>query len=235
MPQERLILLQSISGRVILAFLGVKACIHLVSNEVLSHVLVAVLLLTLASLSTGLSLTQRLRDSLRGGPDLQDGVCFGFLALPLALNLIFLPHEWHQTSQIWKQWILSISGLCSIVLAPVAEEVFFRGWLLSRQIEKCQGEFRQNAFEIGKACYLNALVFWVMHFPIDLHLWKNAFLRGHIPISPGPFLLGLATACLTLRSGHLRAAIIFHAIANATGPLWWPLLANDFVRSLFYN
>jgi hypothetical protein len=86
-------------------------------------------------------------------------------------------------------------------------------------------------------CYLNGLLFWLMHFPIPANfvaLWGDALSRGMIPLSPGPFLLGLTTAAMTISSGTPRSALIFHVLANSLGPLWWPLLSDQNVRSFFY-
>jgi membrane protease YdiL (CAAX protease family) len=164
-----------------------------------------------------------------------DAFVLAYFLLPLVLNLLFLSESWTQTKSNWQDWVLSEVGLLSILAAPIAEEYFFRGWLLKRQWEALESLPRKSFWTAFKTCYVNALVFWLMHMPIDLNLWKQALLVGAVPASPGPFLLGLVTCLLTLRTGNLRAAILFHAVANASGPLWWPLMASENLRSIFYN
>jgi len=135
----------------------------------------------------------------------------------------------------WQLWLAAGSSLASIVLAPIAEEIFFRGWLLKHQLHQVSNEPSIPVFVQAKIIYVNALIFWLMHAPVNFELWRHSLSEGLIPLSPGPFLLGVVVTALTMKTGHLRAAILFHAIANSHGPLWWPILKYDWVRHLFYQ
>jgi membrane protease YdiL (CAAX protease family) len=89
-----------------------------------------------------------------------------------------------------------------VVLAPVTEELFFRGILLR--------SLRESYSPI-----------WSVIFSAVI------FMGGHGGFKIGPLLLGLITAPLTLITGSVLPAVVFHAISNAYGPLlveWFPNL-----------
>jgi membrane protease YdiL (CAAX protease family) len=167
-----------------------------------------------------------------------DSVCLVYGVLPFLLNAFFRPVPWNSLLAEFAVWLTSTAGLFSIFLAPVAEEYFFRGWLLHGQIAVIeQKDVRGASFRsrwLG-ICYVNALIFWLLHAPMDVPAWRWALAEGKIPVSLGPFFLGLVTCSLTLFSGRLRPAIVFHMLANALGPVWHPLLSSDAVRAIFYG
>lgn len=221
--------------RVVIAFLLVKALIAAFPDGWQAQALVPVLLV-LMTLGDGDNLHwKRVWLSFQAPRDWADVVCALFFAFPLLATILVWGHSSVSVYHSWHLWLMSGSAVFSIILAPIAEEFFFRGWLLERQLK---GQTPQGLLSVSaqlKVIYLNALVFWLMHAPADFMLWKEALAVGAFPLSPGPFFLGLVSAMLALKTGNLRAATLFHAIANSHGPLWSPLLKYDWLRELFYQ
>lgn len=83
--------------------------------------------------------------------------------------------------------------------APVAEEVFFRGYLFG----KCRREG-----ELGFGMVLTAFLFGVVHFSDPYHI-------------PGIWVFGLVLAWLNYRTGSLLAPIAAHMVNN-----WVAILAQ---------
>ncbi len=217
------------------AFVFSKCVLVWIPQDWLRHLLVAGVLFLLPNLVGQGQLPEKVRGIRTGKITSADSICLVYLVVPILLNFIFLPARWQLTIGELANWIFSEVGFFSIIAAPLAEEYFFRGWLLAKQVAASGTEMSRPFLHSAKICYSNALIFWILHMPVDVNLWKDSLLEGQIPMSPGPFLLGFVTCAMTLRTGNLRSAILFHALANATGPLWWPLLANDLWRSIFYN
>lgn len=88
-----------------------------------------------------------------------------------------------------------------VVVAPVVEEIVFRGMLLSR-LRRSMGAW--------PAIVWSAAVFAVIHFVLD----RNAVLAV-----PGLFVVGLVLAWFALRHGDLSMPIFVHAGVNLTGAL----------------
>lgn len=87
-------------------------------------------------------------------------------------------------------WIVVSFALASVVVAPVAEELFFRGYV--------HGVFR---FRFpGHAVFWSSALFAFVHFYV-IHL---------IPV----FLIGVILAVLYERRGSLVAPIVAHAFSN---------------------
>ncbi|MFH1016962.1 MAG: type II CAAX endopeptidase family protein [Pseudomonadota bacterium] len=94
-----------------------------------------------------------------------------------------------------RLWIL-------LVLAPLSEEIFFRGILLRA--------LREN-YSARWSVLLSAVI----------------FMLGHGGFRPGPLMLGLINGPVALVTGSLIPCMIFHAVSNAYGPLlasWFPNL-----------
>lgn len=226
---------QSAVFTLLFAFVFSKCVLFWIPQDWLRHLLVAGVLFLLPNLVGQGQLLEKVRGIRVGKITSADSLCLVYLVVPILLNFILLPARWQLTVGEWVNWIFSEVGFFSILAAPLAEEYFFRGWLLAKQVTTFGSETSRSFLHSAKICYFNALIFWMLHMPIDANLWKDSLMEGQIPMSPGPFLLGFVTCGMTLRTGNLRSAIVFHALANATGPLWWPLLANDLWRSIFYN
>ena len=86
-----------------------------------------------------------------------------------------------------------------VAVAPVVEEIVFRGMLLSR-LRRGMGRW--------PAILTSAGVFSVIHFVLD----QNAVLAV-----PGLFIIGIALAWFALRDGDLSVPIFVHAGVNLTG------------------
>lgn len=224
-----------VSLKLLSVFLLVKLILVLFSDGWFPQVVVPLLLAIIALWLGGKSFARELTKILRSPPDWADGVCLFFFIFPLIVSATLFSESMLESLLQWRVWLVAGSSLFSIVLAPIAEEMFFRGWLLKQQLHQLSHEPSVPVFAQAKIIYVNALVFWLMHAPVDFELWRHALSEGLMPMSPGPFLLGVVVAVLALKTGHLRAAILFHAIANSHGPLWWPILKYDWLRHLFYQ
>ena len=89
-----------------------------------------------------------------------------------------------------------------LLLAPVCEEIFFRGILL------------RSLRETNPA--------WLSVIASAL-----IFMGGHGPLAAGPLVLGLINGVIFLRTGSVLPGIVFHSIANGYGPAmiaWFPNL-----------
>lgn len=89
-----------------------------------------------------------------------------------------------------------------LLLAPIAEEFFFRGILLKALRE----HYAAWLSVIG-----SSLIFMGAH--------------GHLAL--GPLVLGVINAILMLRTGSIIPGMVFHAVANTYGPAmltWFPNL-----------
>jgi CAAX protease family protein len=89
----------------------------------------------------------------------------------------------------------------SVVLAPVTEEIAFRGVLI-----KALGNRSKQAL-IG----ISALVFSLFHV---LGLASGSFLQAAAIVLPQLFIVGVVLAWITLRSGRLGPAIFLHSGFN---------------------
>jgi membrane protease YdiL (CAAX protease family) len=168
-------------------------------------------------------------------------VCFLYILIPVIILGTVYSAQWNKAFAETKQWILSSEGFSAIIIAPVAEEFFFRGWLLKAQI--ALAEQKQSTKALSGAglfwiCYFNALFFWLLHFPVSpdmFALWSQALAQGVLPVPTGPFFLGIIAASLTLLTGNPAAALLIHSLSNTLGPLWWPLLRDFGMLNYFYR
>jgi membrane protease YdiL (CAAX protease family) len=90
--------------------------------------------------------------------------------------------------------------ILAVVLAPLFEEVFFRGFLFRG--------FASSWGWVAGAC-VSAAVFGIAHLQLDVF----------VPL----FALGFALAWVYKRTGSLWTAIAFHALFNALSVLAWAL------------
>ncbi|MBI4260050.1 MAG: CPBP family intramembrane metalloprotease [Actinobacteria bacterium] len=96
------------------------------------------------------------------------------------------------------QW--AVAGFAAIVLAPVAEELFFRGLLF--------GALR-GRMPFLPAAAISAVVFAATHFQPD------AF--SYLLLASVILVVGLGLALIYERRGSLLAPILAHALFNAVG------------------
>jgi len=88
-------------------------------------------------------------------------------------------------------WSLWAAMATAVLLAPVAEEMFFRGTMF--------GRFRARGYAVSGAV-ISALMFAALH--------------GVPALLPVPFVLGLATAWVYHKSGSLWPAMALHILNN---------------------
>ena len=89
-------------------------------------------------------------------------------------------------------WLLALFGILAVVIAPVTEELLFRGALY---------RFLKGRLTPRSALVVSALVFSAFHIPT---------LTYAVPL----FLLGLALGHSYETTGNLHVPILFHAIFN---------------------
>lgn len=95
----------------------------------------------------------------------------------------------------------ALSVVAAVLLAPIAEELLFRGVLLSRL---------RLALRTHAALVVQAVIFGWWHFAGDVTLWPLA-----IPLAFVGWWCGVAR----VRGGGLVAAILAHAVFNVAGVL----------------
>ncbi|MGK0190609.1 MAG: membrane protease YdiL (CAAX protease family) [Verrucomicrobiales bacterium] len=101
----------------------------------------------------------------------------------------------------FSTWVKFYSAL---VLAPIAEEIFFRGWLQRLLTPICK---------VWPALLIQALVFGAFHYS---HQGFNGFL-----MTGG---MGLLIGLIFLYSGKLWPCILCHSLVNlfgSWGDIWW--------------
>lgn len=101
---------------------------------------------------------------------------------------------------------LIIAGIVIVIIAPIAEEFFFRGFLL-RSLS--------NKIGIYYGSIITAFLFAIFHFQ-----WQSI-----IPI----FILGLIINSLVIRTKSIYPAIAFHMLNNGISLLVQVLIANEVI------
>jgi membrane protease YdiL (CAAX protease family) len=227
----------------LIAFFAIKLLAAGISNVLFRHVCVAFVLFILpfaGSLRTASFFSEILR---RPKNNWGYFVCLAYVFTPIFIVGFVYPEQWTAVSIELRNWILSPSGFSAVFIAPLAEEFFFRGWLLNSQLERAQERLTQAtnrpaASDAFWVCYFNALCFWILHIPVHAGFfahWAEALSHGAVPVSPGPFFLGFVAAGLTVLTRTPFAALMIHSLANALGPLWMPLLRDHGLLNYFYQ
>ena len=116
------------------------------------------------------------------------------VALVVALLAGFKPDDWQRFVQQSLESRQAAHLFVLVILAPFAEELFFRG-LLARVM-------------VGRTKPV-----WIVLFV------STVFMVAHFSFKIGPFLLGLATTSMFLWRRSLVSCVVLHAICNALGPL----------------
>jgi membrane protease YdiL (CAAX protease family) len=136
-----------------------------------------------------------------------------------AVVIIAMPSDWREAVfASFRELLTQPQGLVAIVVAPVIEEIYFRGVLLGTTLGlqwPRLGEPRAVA-----SIYLVAGVFLLFHLPFEPAVWRLAWESGGVPISLGPLALGLWTGIILVKDRTLRWAIVAHSIANLSTPVW---------------
>ena len=123
--------------------------------------------------------------------------CYLILALYIALisklNISILePNSTVPTEILRDTWTIVLAGIGLILLAPIAEEVLYRGLIF--------GGLSKWGF--WPAAIISGAIFRAVHLDLG----------SLIPF----FVIGIVLAWLFWRKGHLIDSIIFHALFNAT-------------------
>ncbi len=125
------------------------------------------------------------------------GFLGGVASLGIALGYrAFLVHVGVDADPLAMRNALATVALA--VVAPVAEEIFFRGWLQTALVD------RDSNKGLWRAVGFQALLFSLVH-PIESF--------------PAVFVLGLIAGVLRQRTGGVTAGIVAHGIHNA-GVVW---------------
>jgi len=134
-----------------------------------------------------------------------------FWTIPVALAAVYLVSFLHdlvvhpKQQDIIGEFPRTTAGIVlfvflAVVLAPLFEEIFFRGFLFRG--------FSSSWGWVAGAC-VSAAVFGVAHLQLDVF----------VPL----FALGLALAWVYKRTGSLWTSIAFHALFNGLSVLAWAL------------
>jgi len=107
-----------------------------------------------------------------------------------------------------------VLALSQILVVAVPEEVFFRGYLLSRFEERWPSQHELWGARVGRPLLLSSLLFAFGHFLVDLQ-----------PSRLAVFFPALAFGWMRSRSGSIAAGAVFHALCN--------LLSEVLHRSFF--
>lgn len=96
-----------------------------------------------------------------------------------------------------------VAVLSQILVVAIPEEVFFRGYLMSRLEERWPSRWRLWGATVGWPWFVSSLLFAVGHFLVDLQ-------PGRLAV----FLPGLAFGWMRSRSGSVAPGAVFHALCN---------------------
>jgi len=163
-------------------------------------------------------------------------VSLGYLLLTVAIFAALNPGNWQNLFPHIVNSAFSSNGfLLAVFAAPIYEEFFFRGCLqpaIFKEIKVAVPE-KSSSEKSNWSIYLSALIFWAFHIPLAPSAWLQAWEVNAIPISPGPFFLGLACAFLANRESSILYAVLLHMFANLMGPIWGGMLPAS-VLPFFY-
>lgn len=101
-----------------------------------------------------------------------------------------------------------LTALTQILVVAIPEEVFFRGYLLSRFEARWPSGRRWLGVRVGWPLVLSSILFGVGHFLVDFQPLRLAV------VVPG-FVFGY----MRLRSGSVAAGALFHALCNLLAEL----------------
>ncbi|MGE5561250.1 MAG: lysostaphin resistance A-like protein [Chloroflexota bacterium] len=104
-----------------------------------------------------------------------------------------------------------MSNLMPLLMAPITEEIFFRGWLLGWFDKRVLSPLRLFGVEVNQAIVLSSLAFGVVHV-FNIHgvfTWPKLALR-----IVGPFIIGIFLARCRRESGGLLIPMVCHSFCN---------------------
>lgn len=126
---------------------------------------------------------------------------------PIVAGLYFFPHLWGLSSFDFT-WRLPVgypmAVLDTLLVVALPEEVFYRGYLMSRLDDALPQRIRLFGAQVGPALLLQAVAFSLGHFLVDF-----------VPARLLVFFPALAFGWLRARTGSLVGPIALHAASNA--------------------
>ncbi|HEX7816954.1 type II CAAX endopeptidase family protein [Dyella sp.] len=121
-----------------------------------------------------------------------------------------VPQDIKQLGALASPWSKCILAGVAVLIAPVVEEILFRGVLLSAWLKR---------LPTGWAVAATSTVFALIHLPDLSFLWYGL---------PNLALLGVAFAWLRLKSGSLYPAMLAHAMNNlVTIGVWFAIASQQ--------
>ena len=132
----------------------------------------------------------------------------GAMAIAFAPIAICAPYLWGVAGKAFAfAWPIGYPGaaLAHLVVVAGPEELFFRGYLMGRldDLFGANGRFRLLGADVGPALFVQAALFALGHFAVDL-----------APHRLLVFFPALAFGWLRARRGTIVAPILFHAASN---------------------
>ena len=110
---------------------------------------------------------------------------------------------------VYDSWWLFGTIVAPVIVAPIVEEIFFRGLL-----QKSSG--RVLTLRLGQRTALSLSVILSATTFALLHLMEAANPTAALMLGLSTFILGLATATLSATTGRIGAPLIAHIAFNAT-------------------
>jgi len=173
------------------------------------HALVGVVFLLLPILVLDRRGKPYARYGVRLGRPLRDlPWALGAMAIAFVPVAIASPFAWGVAERSFAfAWPAGYPGVAITHLLVVAgpEELFFRGYLMGRldDLFGARGRFRLLGAEVGPALFVQAALFALGHYAVDL-----------APAKLAVFFPALAFGWLKARRGTIVAPILFHAASN---------------------
>jgi membrane protease YdiL (CAAX protease family) len=132
----------------------------------------------------------------------------GAMAIAFVPVALCAPYVWGIAGRAWSfSWPAGYPGaaLAHLVVVAGPEEFFYRGYLMGRldDLLGARGRFRLLGAELGPSLFIQAALFALGHFAVDLD-------PGRLAV----FFPALAFGWLKARRGCIAAPILFHAASN---------------------
>lgn len=137
-----------------------------------------------------------------------DALITGYRSLPFFSNaLVGHVHSSLPSAALRSPWVLFWRTARAVLIVPVVEELFWRGWLMRWLIDRDFSRIPLGAYAVG-AFWITALLFASEHGPY----WDVGLIAG------------LAYNALLIRTKSLADCMLAHAITN--GLLSWYVIAT---------
>jgi uncharacterized protein len=113
-------------------------------------------------------------------------------------------------------WLVLDLVLAVSIIAPVVEELFFRGLLIRSVLSTLQRR-RPDAdpLVVGRRRTVTVLVSALLFLSLHLQELNDAY--SVLPLGLTLFMVGAVNALITLRTGRIGAAVVAHVVFNGIG------------------